>query len=159
MPRGNWWMKQKTHLFAQVEISDGRGGSSVSPQSAPLRSSTAPCSRPWRIEPQANPRLPALEVKVDGVPERPAVDGHEVVARPEPGGRGRRPRAHAPTRRHPARRRASGDAAHGVERPLAGAAGGIDLLQALDDVCRPDPTVNGRGDPREDLGHAGQGPK
>ena len=140
MPRGNWWMKQKTHLFAQVAISDGCGGSSVSPQSAPLRSSTAPCSRPWRTQPQANPRLPALEVKVDGVPERPAVDGHEVVARPEPGGRGRRPRAHA---RHDDTRRGGGRgrAAHGAERPAAGAAGGLICFRPLTMYCRPDPTV------------------
>src|SRR5919204_4500632 len=37
MPRGSWWMKQNTHLLAQVAISPARGASSSTPRSAPGR--------------------------------------------------------------------------------------------------------------------------
>src|SRR6059036_1392694 len=37
MPFGSWWMKQNTHLLAQVAISPARGASSSTPSSAPAR--------------------------------------------------------------------------------------------------------------------------
>src|SRR6266581_149305 len=49
MPRGSWWMKQKTHLFAQVVMSPGRGGSSDTPRSRPgFRSSVTVTPAPAR---------------------------------------------------------------------------------------------------------------
>ena len=128
-----------------------------SPVGAPALEHRAPLAT-LADEPQANPRLPALEVKVDGVPERPAVDGHEVVARPEPGGRGRRPRAHA---RHDDARRGGGRgrAAHGVERPAAGAAGGLICFRPWTMYCRPDATVKPAVTHAKTLGMRGRIPK
>src|SRR5882672_2166605 len=37
MPLGSWWMKQNTHLFAQVAMSPGFGAVSSSPRSGPRR--------------------------------------------------------------------------------------------------------------------------
>src|SRR5918992_245000 len=37
MPFGSWWMKQNTHLLAQVAISDGVGGTSSTPSSPARR--------------------------------------------------------------------------------------------------------------------------
>src|SRR5687767_11587412 len=49
MPFGSWWMKQKTHLLAHVEISAAFGASSSSPRSHPgRRVSRSECCAPAR---------------------------------------------------------------------------------------------------------------
>src|SRR5688572_9464130 len=49
MPFGSWWMKQKTHLLAHVEISAAFGASSSSPRSHPgRRVKRSECGAPAR---------------------------------------------------------------------------------------------------------------
>src|SRR5262245_1845034 len=63
MPRGSWWMKQKTHLLRQVSISPGRGASSSSPRSGPVRLSNALSRRPPRSTERRRRSWPAWKWK------------------------------------------------------------------------------------------------
>ena len=68
MPRGSWWMKQNTHLLAQVAISAGRGASSSTPRSAPARRTRRSArGRPCALDAQRQAIVGAVELEVDRV--------------------------------------------------------------------------------------------
>src|SRR2546430_1824150 len=64
MPRGSWWMKQNTHLLAQVEISAGRGVSNSNPRARPRRRTSRAAVRvPARSSSSRSSSSPALKWK------------------------------------------------------------------------------------------------
>jgi hypothetical protein len=73
-------MKQKTHLLAQVEISDGTGGSHSAP---PFPAHLDRLALAAADEVDRELLLPGQDVEVDQVAERRPVDAQEPVARLE----------------------------------------------------------------------------
>src|ERR1700675_1893170 len=63
MPGGSWWMKQKTHLLAQVAISEGVGAVNSSPRSAPRRTRANDPRAPSRSTVSARSSSPAWNWK------------------------------------------------------------------------------------------------
>src|SRR5882724_12539821 len=63
MPFGSWWMKQNTHLFAQVAMSPGRGAASSRPRSDPRRRSRFTAVTPSRSTASSSRSSPAWNWK------------------------------------------------------------------------------------------------
>ncbi len=87
-------MKQNTHLLAQVAISAGRGASSCSPSPAAPRAKPRGPRPALPLDREAQVLLARVEVEVDHVAQRGAVDGEDAVARAQAGPGRRRPRRH-----------------------------------------------------------------
>src|SRR5262245_5428348 len=148
-------MKQNTHLLAQVEISDGAGGVSSRPQSAPRRTSKAARSRPTRTRRRRSRVSPPATWKSiasrTGWPLMATIRSPGTRPGPAAGVRGR-----AAATTTPDAGGAGGAQLMSASTLLGGARGRVDLFQALDDVLQPRGHREQRRDPGEEPGHAGQ---
>ena len=139
MPFGSWWMKQNTHLLAQVAISAGRGASSSSPSARPRRVIRTVSGRPSRSSERSSVSSPAWKWK--SITSR---SGAPLIARMR--SPGRRPARAAAVRGVTAATTTPSAAVavrrgHGQSRPPTEVVGASSCLSPITMYCSPEVTV------------------